>query len=129
VIRKRSLVSIDAGLGNELAMLAKAMMSSARGGDLHGREAELALIQRTRTGRRGNGAVNLPKAAPGWERVDCRQEVADTARTLGFAIGIAAAEPSERVGLGRIPAAPLMGTGRPARASRAELSRNNGSGC
>jgi DNA-binding CsgD family transcriptional regulator len=79
-------------------MLAEAMMSTARGGDLHGREAQLAHIQRELARvAEGSGAVVLLEGGAGMGKSRLLGEVADIARTLGFRIGTAAAEPSERV--------------------------------
>src|SRR4029077_6505778 len=80
-------------LGNELGMLAEAMMSPARGGDLHGREAELALIQRELARvAEGTGAVVLLEGGAGMGKSRLLAEVAGIARSLGFRVGTAAAE-------------------------------------
>jgi DNA-binding CsgD family transcriptional regulator/tetratricopeptide (TPR) repeat protein len=79
-------------------MLAERMMSSARGGDLHGREAELALVQRElERVAEGTGAVVLLEGGAGMGKSRLVAEVAGIARTLNFRTGTAAAEPSERV--------------------------------
>jgi predicted ATPase len=73
-------------------------MSTVRGGELYGREAELALIQRELARvAQGTGGVVLLQGGAGMGKSRLLAEVARIARGLGFRVGTAAAEPSERV--------------------------------
>ena len=73
-------------------------MSTVRGGELYGREAELELIQRELARvSQGTGGVVLLQGGAGMGKSRLLAEVARIARGLGFRVGTAAAEPSERV--------------------------------
>src|SRR5438132_2846447 len=77
---------------------ARSAMSMVPGGELYGREAELALIQRELARvAQGTGGVILLQGGAGMGKSRLLAEVAGIARGLGFRVGTAAAEPSERV--------------------------------
>jgi len=73
-------------------------MSTARAGDLHGREPELALIQgELARVAEGAGAILLLQGGAGMGKSRLLAEVSGIARSIGFRVGTTTAEPSERV--------------------------------